>query len=212
LGDRLMVGTRTVHMNQNLIDDSAPSDTQGIPGEFSASAKFSRLPKYVYRQVVSGHLYYRFRRPGLRSTRLPGIPGTPQFERAYQKLLTQPSDLTRSSSSALRYLLEQSLPKAKARSRTNNLPFDLTPEYLSSLMSQQGFKCALSGLTFNLSKSGERQTTKRMPFRPSIDRIDCALGYTQGNVRITCLAVNIGISDWGDDVFREICRAVANQK
>lgn len=172
-------------------------------------ATIQRLPKFVYRQTVKGRVYYRFRRPGMIAKRIPGIPGTAQFERAYTSMLGDPDELAHASRAALRYALEESLPRAKTRARIGKLPFDLTPEYVRELMASQNYRCAVSKIPFHLSRSGVRQSATRLPFRPSIDRIEPALGYVQGNVRVLCFAVNMAISDWGDDVFREICRAVA---
>lgn len=50
-------------------------------------SKSSRLPKYVYCQRIKGHVYYRFRRAGGGSVRLPGEPGTAEFHAAYANLL-----------------------------------------------------------------------------------------------------------------------------
>jgi integrase len=47
----------------------------------------SKLPKYVYRQKIKGHVYYRFRRAGGGSVRLPGDPGTAAFHARYAELL-----------------------------------------------------------------------------------------------------------------------------
>lgn len=39
------------------------------------------------------------------------------------------------------------------------------------------------------------------PFAPSLDRINCGGGYTKDNTRIVCVAVNVAINTFGDDVF-----------
>lgn len=168
-----------------------------------------KLPKFVYRQEVKGHLYYRFRRPGLRAHRLPGIPGTELFNSAYAQLLNEAGEDAPAATAALRYALEESLPRARKRARDGGLPFDLTEAHIRELMEAQGFRCAVSKIPFHLSRSGRRQSASRLPFRPSIDRIEPNKGYVRGNVRILCFAVNMAIADWGDDVFYEICRTVA---
>ena len=55
-------------------------------------SKTSRLPKFVYRQVIKGHVYYRFRRAGGGSVRLPGEPDSADFHDAYARLLRQPQE------------------------------------------------------------------------------------------------------------------------
>lgn len=50
-------------------------------------SKNSKLPRYVYQQRIKGHVYYRFRRAGGGSVRLPDDPGTAEFYTAYSQLL-----------------------------------------------------------------------------------------------------------------------------
>lgn len=46
------------------------------------------LPKYVFKDTTpSGHVRYRFRKPGLPRTRLPGEPGSKEFNAAYEAAL-----------------------------------------------------------------------------------------------------------------------------
>ncbi len=51
----------------------------------------------------------------------------------------------------------------------------------------------------------------RAPFAPSIDRINSEKGYTDGNVRLVCVAVNWALSDWGIEVFEKICSSVGSK-
>lgn len=46
---------------------------------------------YIHRVVKKGRPYFYFRRPGLPSTRLPGVPGSREFMAAYQSALDQKS-------------------------------------------------------------------------------------------------------------------------
>jgi hypothetical protein len=85
------------------------------------------------------------------------------------------------------------------RSRTIN--FDLSLDYLDDLwLSQQG-RCAYTNekLWFGRSKvSGSA----------SLDRIDPALGYVEGNVQFVHKDVNIMKWDLSDDRFLEICEKI----
>ena len=47
----------------------------------------------------------------------------------------------------------------------------------------------------------------RHPFEPSLDRINCAEGYSASNTRLVCVAVNFGMNEWGEEVYRELARA-----
>jgi hypothetical protein len=59
--------------------------------------------------------------------------------------------------------------------------------------------------------SGHRFTTERvehalvkMPFAPSLDRIDPQAGYTQDNVRVVCTIVNFAMNQWGEAYLKRI--------
>jgi hypothetical protein len=47
----------------------------------------------------------------------------------------------------------------------------------------------------------------RHPYAPSLDRIECSKGYTASNTRLVCVAVNFGMNEWGEDVYRELAKA-----
>lgn len=172
-------------------------------------ATVAGLPrKNVYRQVVKGRSYYRFRRSGCPDVRLPGEPGTPQFEAAYSSLaMAGTSDPDVRLNAITKYAVAEALKRARNRAKASAIPFDLSPAYISDMMRAQMCACAVSGIQFDLGRSGVRQGKTRLPFRPSIDKLDPALGYVRGNVRVVCFAVNMALSDWGDDVFLEVCRA-----
>ena len=68
-------------------------------------SRSSKLPKYVYRQVVKGKTYYRFRKYGGGSVRLPD-PGTSDFHSAYAKLLRQPAEDNRYSHGSVAWTVD----------------------------------------------------------------------------------------------------------
>jgi hypothetical protein len=89
----------------------------------------------------------------------------------------------------------------QTRAKVRKMPFFLTKEaYLSLLVATSGV-CSLTGIRFSFERAAG---SKSSPFRPSVDRIDSALGYDAGNCRIVCAAVNIALNVWGDDVFRRV--------
>ncbi len=55
----------------------------------------SKLPKHVYKQTIKGHTYYRFRKAGGGSVRLPNDPDSAEFYDAYTKLLQKPTNIGR---------------------------------------------------------------------------------------------------------------------
>lgn len=90
---------------------------------------------------------------------------------------------------------------ARTRARTRGLPFDLTVDWALDQAKSQGFKCSLTGIPFYTISAA---TSKVSPYIPSLDRVDCAKGYTQDNVRIVCWAVNAMLLDWGEDIFAQV--------
>lgn len=67
----------------------------------------SKLPKYVYKQEIKGKTYYRFRRKGGGSVRLPGGPNTPEFHSAYAKLIADPErDVGRYTSGSVAHTID----------------------------------------------------------------------------------------------------------
>jgi hypothetical protein len=48
---------------------------------------------------------------------------------------------------------------------------------------------------------------KTNPFAPSIDRINPSIGYTKDNIRLVCASVNFALNEFGEDIFRKICKA-----
>ena len=102
----------------------------------------------------------------------------------------------------IQFLLYRARVRAKGKARS----FKITASDIATLLERQGWCCALSGLPFSWTagnKAGDRN-----PYAPSIDRIDSLIGYEPQNIRIVLSAVNAGLAEWGDDVYRKICRAV----
>lgn len=95
------------------------------------------------------------------------------------------------------------LPGVRCRAKTRNIPFDLTPEWARSVWTG---RCALTGIEFDLSTQPGR-TGPRF-YSPSIDRIEPALGYTQGNCRFVLFAVNALKSDACDADMLRVARAL----
>ena len=43
---------------------------------------------------------------------------------------------------------------------------------------------------------------------PSIDRINATKGYTKDNVRIVCLAANVAMMQWGENVLYIMAQSI----
>jgi hypothetical protein len=107
---------------------------------------------------------------------------------------------------------------AKNRARSKNVPFDLTHEYIRSIMTTH---CPVFGIEFvwQSSKMGKGYTN---PNSPSLDRVIPEYGYVQGNmVFISHLANKIkqdatekelyAVADWLHDKRKEVLNALKDK-
>ena len=94
---------------------------------------------------------------------------------------------------------------ARRRAATGGLEFALSYSDLLEIFEDKGGRCAISGLAFTSDRIPAAFV--KHPFAPSLDRIDCGRGYVAGNVRVVCIAVNFGLGQWGEEVFRTIAEA-----
>lgn len=82
----------------------------------------------------------------------------------------------------------------------------VTARGLFLLMVEQRFRCAVTGIEFDLSLTRGRAH----PYAASVDRIDCARGYAPGNVRLVLLIANVAMNEWGEQTLvgfvRRWCR------
>jgi hypothetical protein len=94
--------------------------------------------------------------------------------------------------------LEKGFSRYKVNAKARALEFDIAVAEIIAIAQKQKWRCAVTGIKFSLRKiDGKR----RKPFAPSVDRIDSAKGYIKGNVRVVCLATNLAINEWGDEIF-----------
>jgi hypothetical protein len=93
----------------------------------------------------------------------------------------------------------------RQRAPLKGVPIDFTLEDIKALYDEQGGKCALSGIEFNLHLGRE---FRLRPWAPSPDRINTKKGYVKGNVRLLCTAVNIARSDFTDEIFITMIQSV----
>lgn len=109
---------------------------------------------------------------------------------------------------AYRVHILQLLKNARARCRATSVAIDLTEADVVEMLEAQGWKCAVSGIPFDLEATGPNRRAFRKPFRPSLDRIQCRGPYSRGNVRIVCVAVNVALNEWGDEVLSRIAHGI----
>ena len=97
------------------------------------------------------------------------------------------------------------LANAKRRQRATGLPMELTLADIEEMLRLQEWRCAVSGIRFELTPQPDRFYA---PWRPSLDRIDNARGYVPGNVRIVCVIANWAMGEWGEAALLRLARAV----
>lgn len=103
--------------------------------------------------------------------------------------------------------LRQIYYRTKKRSNISGIAHTLTQSEFMELFSKTEGKCAISGLHFS---GGRPDNVRVRPYFPSLDRIDSSKGYTKDNVRFVSTAVNIALSDWGEDILRNIAFGIAS--
>lgn len=89
----------------------------------------------------------------------------------------------------------------RERSRRKGLDFSIELEWLVYLFKVQKGKCSMTGVNLTLETKGARGFN---PYNPSLDRIDPKKGYTKDNVRLVCVAFNIALNAWGEEVYRKV--------
>lgn len=92
---------------------------------------------------------------------------------------------------------------ARDRAKKKGVPFELTRDYLLDLWCEQQGDCALTGITMRFDVGNG--DSRFMPFNISLDRIVPSRGYVVGNVRLVCVAANLALNEFGEDVFRQVC-------
>ena len=93
---------------------------------------------------------------------------------------------------------------AKQRARKHNLEYSLDREWILNLYEKQNGKCLLTGINFSMENPVE---TNLNPLSPSLDKIIPKLGYTKDNTRLVCVAINIALNEFGENIFKKVCTA-----
>lgn len=168
--------------------------------------------KYVhaYKDHTGVQRHY-FRRGRVR-VRLPGLPGTPEFERAYADAqVARPVPPKMDGPNAVRAVMAQALRRAEGRARERGMTVSIDIEWVMAKLAQQRDRCALSGIKFSIRHDSAVTGWKKNPYAPSLDRIDCRKGYEPDNVRIVLAAVNFALNEWGEDTLRKIAAGLVRR-
>lgn len=97
----------------------------------------------------------------------------------------------------------------KWNAKHRGIPFSLTPSDVYVLMKESAFHCPLSGIPFSSANQAKGDPLSlRDPWAPSIDRIDNRQGYTRDNIRVICVAANMGMNAWGYDTLLRLANGI----
>ena len=100
---------------------------------------------------------------------------------------------------------------AIARAKKNRLKCDEEWMLKSHLLiAEQGYVCKMTGIKFDVDFKTEGAGGTHLA--PSPDRVDPKEGYVPGNVRWVLWAVNRGKGEMDENLYVEICQAVAQRR
>lgn len=88
---------------------------------------------------------------------------------------------------------------AKGRAKKYGHEFSLTKEWVKERI--DAGTCELTGIKFIV---GSKIVGRCGPYSPSIDRIDSFKGYTPDNCRVILWALNMGLSEWGEETYLHV--------
>ena len=87
---------------------------------------------------------------------------------------------------------------------TRGYEWNITPEFIDTIYTEQQGRCALSGIHIGWSKTGWDHSA-------SIDRIDNDLGYIESNVQLVYKRVNMMRGSLSVEEFIELCNCVSDK-
>jgi hypothetical protein len=97
----------------------------------------------------------------------------------------------------------------KSGASARGIKFSLTEIDFSNLIARANGRCEVSGIPFIYEQ--ENKKWSKNPWAPSIDRIDSSEGYYIENCRVVCIAVNVALNEWGDDVLKKIAVGICGK-
>lgn len=106
------------------------------------------------------------------------------------------------------YWLEPLLAQTRKNAVKRGIEFDLSLDDLKILSLRADGRCEVTGIVFEAQHRDNDARHFRRPFYPSIDRVDSRVGYKLSNCRLTCVAVNAAINEWGESVLFRIAHAI----
>lgn len=174
-------------------------------------------PPYLLREKARGRYVWYVRIGKSERVRIRSQFGTPEFNVEYNAAVSYlcaksgdealpPKRITKHDAVGQRVeaSLKVRFASARGRAKEKDRDFSITLDWLLAKARRQDFRCELTGVRFFSDYDGP---ANRNPYAPSLDKINPKGGYTPENTRILCVAANIMLQDWGEDVLRTILRS-----
>lgn len=103
------------------------------------------------------------------------------------------------------YDLTRIYVRAKENARQRAIEFQIKRDDIVALYALSHGRCQVTNIAFNTYRP---YGSSKRPWFPSVDRIDSGKPYTVENCRLVCVAVNIGMGEWGEWVLRTVAEAM----
>lgn len=98
---------------------------------------------------------------------------------------------------------------ALKNARTRGIEWTLDAKDLNAILVGGNWRCAVTNVKFDYKPAVDG---KRRPWAPSLDRIRSGEGYVPGNVRFVCVAANLAMNEWGEDVLQKMAHSLVSSK
>lgn len=146
-----------------------------------------------------GHEYVTGHSTFSRESRLPFCPACFSVDKKSHKRHTMVSE----------HISQTCYHKIAKQANDRGIVFEVTPDYLESLLIKQNFKCALSGIPLRFSLNFKTKEDREY-HTASLDRIDSSKGYIEGNVQWVHKDINYMKCDFTQEEFINYCKCVVN--
>lgn len=144
-----------------------------------------------------------------RAPRKRGPRPAEQFKAKYARHRDEITASSRTHYRTVRGRFLTLISAARTRAKKRDLLHNLDIAWALDLWDRQKGCCAITGIPLEIDTPLRTRSKYLSPFAPSLDRIVCSGGYTKDNTRIVCVAVNLALNNFGEDVFHRMLEGFA---